>query len=169
MASYASPADILKRYDARTLGDLVSDTGLRVDSTALLADENLQAALDDASGEIEVALIQGRRYKVSDLTALTGNSKNYLKRIVSQIAFGLLWERRPWSDEDQRQEAMVGARKALERLRRGEHVFELDAPQDAGLPSVSEPTISSYRTIGLTVDEARRGYYPARRFPTLQG
>lgn len=164
--SYASPSQMLERYDARTLGDIVSDVGGRVTSAALLTDTNLQAALDDASGEIESALYQARRYSAADLAALTGNSLKLLVRLTCQIAFGHLWERRPWSDDEQRERAIERADKALERLRKGEHVFDLDGPKDAGLPDVAQPTISSIESLSLTVDEARRGYYPARRYPT---
>ena len=163
--SFASPAQMLERYDARTLGDIVSDTGVRVTSANLLTDANLQAALDDASGEIESALYQARRYSASDLAALTGNSLKLLVRLTCQIAFGHLWERRPWSDDEQRERAIERADKALERLRKGEHVFDLDAQKDAGLPETAQPTVSSIQSLSMTVDESRRGYYPRRRYP----
>ena len=79
--AYASVADLKKRFDVRTLGDLASDDGTQVASANLPADENVLAALDDASGEIDSAVLVARRYTTSDLTALTGNSLAYLKRL----------------------------------------------------------------------------------------
>lgn len=164
--AYATPAQLLQRYDARTVGDLASDTGIRIDPASLLSDANVQAALDDASGEIEAALLQGKRYSVADLAGLTGNTQKHLIRITCQIAFWMLWERRPYVEDQTRDDAESKAKKSLERLRRGEAVFDIEGPKDAGLPSVHEPTVSSYNRLSMIVDEGRRGYYPARRLPS---
>ena len=161
--AYASAADMLKRKDARTIGDLVSDTGVRINSTLLLTDANLSAALDDASGEIDAALRVANRYSAANLAGLTGNSLAHLKRICCDIAFGLLWERRPWGDEDQRADAMDRAKKALDRLRKGEAIFDIAANVEAGLPEAHVPSISSISRLNLLVDRARNGFYPARR------
>jgi phage gp36-like protein len=170
MAAYATPADLVARYDARTLGDLAADGGLRVSEASLLTDDNIQAALDDASGEIEAALLQGQRYTVADLAGLTGNSAKYLARITCQIAFGYLWGRRPWSEawEDPRNEAMSRAKKALELLRTGENIFDVQAVKDAGVPESTGPTRVEIRNLNSIVDRCRlgrNGYYPVRVTP----
>ncbi len=163
--AYASIADWIVRCDSRLLGDLVSDTGLRKTEAELAAHATLTACLDDASGEIEAALLAGERYTVADLAALTGNSLAYLKRITCTIALALLMERRQWADEDQREEAIDKGRKIIDRLRRGEWVFNVDAVKDAGLPTQHTPNITTIRQLNMTVDEARKGFYPARRLP----
>lgn len=164
--AYATAAQLLARFDARTIGDLVADDGNRVSVQSLLTPhDNITAALDDASGEIDAALLQGKRYTSAELTALTGNSAAYLVRITCQIAFWLLWERRPSLDEESYEAAKDRARKALERLRRGEHVFDVDGAKEAGLPEQHTPTISTISRLNLTVEEARKGFYPARRLP----
>lgn len=158
---YATPADLLKRFDARTLGDLAADDGKRIVPSALLSDANVASALDDASGEIEAALLQGARYSALDLTNLTGNSKQYLARICCEIAFGLLWRRRPWADDQQRLEAIKRADEHLERLRKGERVFDIVAVEQAGLPDVTGVTLADLQNLNLLRDRTRH-YYPAR-------
>lgn len=165
MASYAEPSDLLTRYDARVIGDLVKDDGIRAGRDALLDHPVLLAALADASGEIDASVLQAKRYTAADLEALTGNSLAHLKRLTCTIAFGLLWERRPWSDseENAREEAQKRARQALEMLRKGQTIFDVDDVKDAGLPSTHEPSIERIRALNLTVDHARGHYYPHRR------
>lgn len=158
---YATPADLLKRFDARTVGDLAADDGKRVVPSALLTDPNVSAVLDDASGEIEAALLQGERYSATDLANLTGNSQQYLKRICCEIAFGLLWRRRPWADDQQRLDAIKRADEHLERLRKGERVFDVVAVKDAGLPDVTGVTIADLENLNLLRDRTFH-YYPAR-------
>lgn len=159
--AYAVPADLLKRFDARTVGDLAGDEGKRIVPSALLTDPNVLAVLDDASGEIESALLQGERYTAANLTALTGNSQQYLVRLCCEIAFGLLWRRRPWADDQQRQEAIKRADEHLERLRKGERVFDVVAILDAGLPDVTGATTAELRDLNLLRDRTLH-YYPVR-------
>lgn len=167
--SYATPAQLLQRYDARTVGDLVSDDGNQVSAGDLLADANLQAALNDASGQIESALLQAERYSVADLTALVGSSSNtkyVLIRLTCDIAFQQLVERRPWYEVNESyKQRTEDADETLERLRKGERVFDLSPVKEAGLPVADTPTRASIEQLNLTVDAARRGYYPARRMP----
>lgn len=165
MASYADPAAMMVRYDVRTLGDIVSDDGIRRSSTDLLTDANLLAALADASGEIEAALLQGRRYSAIDLSGLTGNTQAYLIRLTCTIAWGLLYERRPSYQSDLRDDALDRAEEALEKLRRGEHIFNLDENKDAGLPEISGPTTVELDRLNLITTQARGHYFPARHRP----
>lgn len=169
MSAYASPADMIARYDVRQLGDLVRDDGERATSDELLTDTVMQTALDDAAGEIEAACMQSQRYTATELASLTGNSRNYLNRLNCMLAFANLWNRRQWGTmhDDQRDEANNQAKKQLERLRKGEHVFDLEPQKDAGLPSVSTPTVAQITQQNYVVDACRRGYYPARRLPNL--
>ena len=162
--AYASAEDLVKRYDARTLGDLCSDTGVRVSEVSLATNAKILAALDDASGEIDAALMQAKRYSTADLASLTGNSLAYLKRLTCTFAFAGLWNRRPYVDDMERDEALKQARQALDRLRRGENVFDLEDQKAEGLPDVKEPSVSSIDRLNLTVDRARRGYYPRRKY-----
>lgn len=167
MAALATPADLCKRFDVRLLGDLVGDDDVRVEPDDLLTDDNLQAAIDDAWGEILGALLMSKRYSEADLAALTAESKQFLIRINCLLALGNLFERRPWSDDDQRVHATDKAdraRKELDALRTGSKVLNLEAQQDAGLPALTTTTVTSVKQASLMVDEARRGFYMSRRF-----
>jgi phage gp36-like protein len=170
--SYASPADMLKRYDTRTLGELVSDSGSRVSAAALLTDANLAAALEDASGEIDAHVLQGDRYTTAQLAELTGNSKAYLVRICCAVALSLLWERRPYQDSDEgvgAEQAALQARKVLSELKKGEQIFDLPDVRDAGLPSSSVPSRVTLDAMNLAVDRARGHFYPRRLLPGETG
>lgn len=165
MASYADPYDMVKRYDERHLGDLVSDSGSRIGKAEVLSHPNLQAALDDAAGMIESALFQAQRYTQDDLDKLTGNSRQLLVRLNCVLAISLLWQRRPWSDDDRREDAIEKATKQLEDLRRGVTVLNVEAAKQAGLPAIRTPTISRINRLNLVVDRASAGYYPTRLLP----
>ncbi len=161
--AYATNAQFLQRYDARLIGDIVSDMSVRVPPADLLTNAVLTAALDDASGEIEAALMQGNRYTAAQLAALTGNSSSHLARLCCRIAWGLLMERRGRMGDVHRDEAMDASRAELRRLRSGEHVFDVEELKEAGNPSASLPTRVEYDRMNLIVDRCRPRVYPVRR------
>lgn len=166
--SYADASDMVARFDSRTLRELVSDSGARVTATELLSNANLQTAMDDASGEIDAHVLQGQRYTTADLAELTGNSLAYLKRLNCMVAMAMLWERRPYNDADDgtaAEQAALQARKALDRLKRGEEIFDVEKVKTAGLPSTTVPSRVTLDNLNLTVDAARGHFYPARRLP----
>ncbi len=99
--SYCSASAFVSYYDWRTVGDLVSDAGTRSTLPAVLADSNLAMILLAASGRVESAAFRGGRYVIdpvsgqNDLASLTGASKAILQKLVADLAFGFLFERRP--------------------------------------------------------------------------
>lgn len=129
--SYAAGSDMVKRYDVRRLGDLVSDTGTRVvDPTT---DPNLQAALDDAAGLIDAALLRGGRYQPADLSGLPANSSSQalLFRINCDLAYGLLLQRRDLTAPKQ----VEVAYGLLDRLAEGSMIFgAVQAAVNSGQP-----------------------------------
>jgi len=156
--AYAASTDLVARYDERTIQDLASDTGTPVDD--LGNDAKVSAALDDASGRIDAALTVANLYAESDLTDLTGNSLALLKRITCELALIYLIERRPekycGSDlKDRKKEA----EEFLDRLRKGERLFGIDALKEAGLPTVDGPTAVDYKELNL-ITSRTRNYYP---------
>lgn len=165
MAAYATNAQMLERYDARVIGDLVADDDTRVAAASLPANTVLTAFLEDASGLILAACLRGERYTEADLTGLTGNSAKHLIRITCDIAMASLYGRRMDSQyEEARAKSEERAEKHLERLRKGEHVFDVDANKDAGLPTSTYPSLSdSANRNGLR--ESVRGLFPTRRVP----
>lgn len=165
--AYATAAQMITRYDARTIGELVADDGTRVTGATLLADPNLAVALDDASGQIDAALMQSNRYSADDLSGLTGNSAAHLQRITCDLAMGYLYARRPMYDVDSYQKFMELGNKILTQLRKGENVFNLSSQKDAGTPSVDGPTTVDYARLNLLPDRIKH-FFPSRgsRLPT---
>ena len=74
MTALATTSDMLKRVDARELGDLCGDAGVTVTPDELIDHPNLEAALDDAWGEILAVLRVSERYAEADLTDLDRKS-----------------------------------------------------------------------------------------------
>ena len=162
--AYATPADLLKRYDARTLGDLAGDTGVRVSSVALLTDPNVEAALDDATGQINASVLRAGRYQVADLAALTGDVAAYLIRITCDIALANLWHRRPYADNDGRTDALDRAERHLKELREGQAVFNIAENIEMGNPTTGGPTLVELRRLNLLRDRTQN-FYPLRHLP----
>lgn len=163
--AYATPSDLVARYDARRIGDFVSDNGVRVTEADLSLDDKVLTALESASGEVEVALMQGARYSVDDLATLQGSSREFLKSLVCDIAFCRLYERRGWSDDDAAPDlTFKRSQESLARLRKGENVFNIAEHVDAGLPSMTS-TASRPQVLrpNMMTDTARGSYFPLRR------
>ena len=164
MASLATIAQLMERFDYRDIAALAQDAGQEIDIIALQTDTNVQAALDDASGAMLAALNVTERYSESDLTSLTGSSAKYLARICCEIALAYLWGRRPFYRIEDRKAAMEASEAHLERLRKGEHVLAIDANIDATTPSVDGPTTVQYQTLNLVRDRVQN-FYPRRALP----
>lgn len=129
----------MKRYDARSVAQMLSDDDTPVAAGDLATNETLQALLAEASGEIESAACAGQRYVIddnrNDLASLTGNSAEHLAGMVAHLTAYLLWCRRPnfvtpGGPPPKAQEA----KDFLERLRLGERVYGiLEAHRSANL------------------------------------
>jgi phage gp36-like protein len=163
VTAYASGTDLTIRYDIDMIGDLATDDREELDRAAVALHPNVLAALDDASGEIESALLAGGRYTASQLGSLTGNTLNHLKRITCAVAISLLLERRP-SERYQELAAAYAkvARGHLESLRRGENVFGLTEIVEAG--TIDTQTITVEEVIGLNSLPTRMSRY----FPGIE-
>jgi hypothetical protein len=137
--AYVSATDALFFIDARWVGDLVNDIGVR--STNLDANATWQAALDAAAGEIESAALAGGRYEPADLVALVTVtppattplvSGRRLQALNAGLAAGLLLSRRQPIGE--RPDMVRYAEEMLEQLRKGERIFGFIETQKAGQP-----------------------------------
>lgn len=131
--AYATAQDLLNRYDARRVADLVSDAGSR--TLAPQSSPVLLACLDDASGEVDAACRVAQRYTQADLLGLTGNANALLVRLVCDLAYGMLVARRGYTANDS---AVMAPREklafdTLESLRRGERLFSGENQADAGV------------------------------------
>lgn len=144
---YSTPAELLKRLDLRTVGDLCSDNGTRVLATALPTDPNLHAALIDASAILEQYATRGGVYSPADLAALAalpdtdpgsgnpyGVASGALKRFMVRLVTVMLFERRP--DMELKQPWIwEQVEKDLTALADGKEIFSFLQTQDAGRQS----------------------------------
>lgn len=135
--SYLSAAEFLKRVDVRTVGDLCSDSNTRLTPTQLLTDDNLAAALLDASGELESAVFVGKKYQPADLAVMVatpsaGQAKIY--RLLTAIAKVFLVERRVGVNVPE--EFLAGSERAQAQLRalaEGTEIFSFTEAAEAGV------------------------------------
>lgn len=165
--SYATPADMLARYDARVIGDLVGDIGEQVPSAALESNAVLLTFLEEASGEVDVALAFGGRYKPEELQSLTGPTQQLLKRMVCDIAIANLMRRRIPSKPEELEACAAAAKRADEHLKKlhgGEEIFPLPAVVEATKAEVVGPSTLDYAGMQLTRDRTRH-YFPHRVTP----
>lgn len=131
-AAYVTPEEFLARYDARLIADLVSDSDNSVPIDQLPGNSKLLAALADASGIVEAAVLSGGRYDSSDLASLSGNNRALLVRIVSDLAYLLLKDRRGYLLDDRAHHIMSRVDDWLKRLRNGEWIFSYESAKSAG-------------------------------------
>ena len=165
---YAEPSDMLERYDANDIGDLVSDDGTQVSSTLLLQNVKLISALNDASGEIDAALFAGNRYTPTQLASLQGHSRSHLIRITCDLAMARLLQRRPGRDPEKLKSFLELTAGYLKDLRLGANVFAIATVLDAGNIEATGLSVVDYSTNGLIRDRTRN-YYPARPVSPYQG
>lgn len=165
---YATPQDLIERYDQRALADLASDDGA---PDNVLTSTRLSAALDSASGYVDAACQVGQVYSADDLAGLTGNARALLVDLVCELAMVRLMSTRL---EKYGNDQVEGVRKRceeyLDRLRKGERLFPLSAQCAAGTATIDGPTAVDYERLNLLPDRTRR-YYPsrARRLPIGRG
>ncbi len=145
--AYATADDLIARYDVDLIGDLTTDDRDTQDRDLIDgSNEKLSVALEDASGEVDVALLAGGHYTVAQLEGLTGNSRSHLVRIVCALAMAALYQRRPEATDAESIERLTkDARDAIKALRRGENVFGLPAHIDAGKIDIAGPSAIDIR------------------------
>jgi phage gp36-like protein len=144
--AYCSGAEFLQRYDSRRVAQLVSDDGTVVPFAGLTGNGNILAALEDATAEINAAVLVGKRYTARQLEPnptdggplyLTLNGYYLLKRLCSDLAFGYLVARRGLSAGESGSLAprFEQAMAMIDRIRYGERIFDLadQSAADAGL------------------------------------
>lgn len=160
--AYATSADLTKRFDERILKDICKDDGTR--ETDLSANAAVTMALSSASGILNAACLQGDRYQVSDLEALTGDSAEFLKSLVCDLAFVILWQRKPYPQYSEQVKAtQERTEEWLEYLRGGAWVFNIEENIDAGKPKIETVTAAAIRQQNLFVEQARGKLLPRRR------
>lgn len=128
-------AEFLKRVDRKAVAKLASDddNGVPVSDGSLATNANVIAALRDASGLVESAAMNAARYTAEDLEAILAtdcNSRGILFRMVSDLAWTFLYERRP-SNSIQPPASLTRTQEWLELLTQGKRIFAFAETQDA--------------------------------------
>jgi hypothetical protein len=161
--SYLPVAEFLKRCDKRSVARLANDLSAtdKADVNALVAqlptNQNLLAALLDASGELESACLVGNRYQPADLAALTGASQGKLYRLLTWMTLCYLYERRPPREKDQPPPWYYDrAREELDRLEHGERVFGFVESAKAGRMTADPISAADVQNQHTTVTQCRR-------------
>ena len=160
MAAYASITDLITRRDKRLIGELMGDMNDTPTDAELLASTTLEALLVDASGQVESAMLSGKRYEPADLESLTGNSLGFLKKIVCTIAMADLYERRPGYHMEQAKAYTELAQAYLKSLRNGENLFNLDSHASAANPDTTAPSVVDYTNLNFYPEQMNRHLVP---------
>lgn len=162
---YATPTDLATFFDVNVISDLARDDGTQ--SPDYTTDDNVLAALSSASGQINAAVMVGQIYTPVDLAALAGDDLQFLKEICCQLAMAKLIRRRPEKyGSEAYQKYVEDAEAYLDRLRKGDRLFNSQPQIDAGLPVVDGPTIATVDRLNLITARTRNFYIdPGRRLP----
>lgn len=156
--AYASAADLVNRYDARIIGDVIGDADQRVTEANLASNAKVQAALEDATGQIKSAATVANKYTEDSLQTLADAQDPLLVRMTCDLAMGYLLNRRHLSTEPY--EAVRRAEDWLALLRLGERVLNLQENKDAGNVNAGYITTLVRSTLQHAADEKR--YFPER-------
>lgn len=156
--AYATPEQLVSRFDARVIGQLVDDSGAQIDT--LGANAVVLEALEDASGQIRSAALVGNKYTASDLDTLADNNDSFLVRLTCHLAYGFLRNRRGVGTEPQ-PEIVEQAENWLALLRLGERILNVQANADAGNIQHSVISLATRQQSNLISDSYR--FFPYRR------
>lgn len=137
---YCSRAQFIGWYDARTVGQLLTDNDFPIAPDSVASNPLLASFLLAASGKLETAAFRGGRYTPADLTKIAAGSSTpgdtaasaFLSQITAGICMGMLVRRRPdvavpAIPQIQEAELFLGA------LEQGEVIFPIDTVIAAGV------------------------------------
>ena len=164
--AYATPAQLLERFDYRNIQHLVADGGTLPTEAALLLDPIVLASLDDASGMVDAAMRAGDRYRAADLAALTGNAAKHLARITCDMAYLYLVDRQGYGGGQNPQIERLRERikQYMDDLRKGVDIFDIAGVAEAGVVSTSGPTTQQINDLNL-ITRRNYGLFPAPQMP----
>lgn len=155
--AYATPEQLVARFDARVIGQLVDDSGVEI--TSLAANNYVLEALDDASGQIRSAALVANKYTETNLDDLAADNDPFLVRLTCTLAYGFLRNRRGMGTENLPE--VERAENWLAALRLGERIFNIQDNADAGNVHYSTISLAQRRETNLLADSYR--FYPVRR------
>jgi phage gp36-like protein len=160
---YATGADMLQRYDARLLGDLVSDDGTQVSVANLPTNGNLVALLTDAQAAIDAALFVGNRYTVAQLTTLSTTAQSFLRRLNCDLCLIYLKRRRGVFNSEKDGDLLKECDARIKGLRDGEDLLmqAVDTEAQASTLELDAPTMIPVLR-RQTIRNQVRNYFPVQ-------
>lgn len=163
-ATLITGSDLTARKDARTIADLISDSGSPVAESAVPNHPKVIVALEDAEGEVVGNLQAFGRYTIASLSLLTGSAQSFLKRVIAEIAMINLIVRRPdLSSEDLERHERIRS-QWLERLQQGNMILADENTDDsASRVSIDGATLGETADLNMVRDRSR--YFPTRVYP----
>lgn len=166
---FATGSDMLARYDARLLGDLVRDDGTQEPSVSLAANANLTAAITDATAVIQSAIVVGNRYTLSQISSLSDSSESVLRRICCDLALIYLKRRRGKFNAENDGPLLESVEASIKSLRDGENLLMIGTATEspASVAELSVPTLVTIQN-RHTLRDTVKNYFPMRRHSTIQ-
>lgn len=163
--SWATGDDLVAYYDAKTIGQMLRDDNTPVAVGDVPDHAIVQRMLLLATGEVDAALMQSKRYSLDQLSALGAASMEHLKNITCAVAMWHLGERRLPGNPEKQDAARKIAEAHLERLRKGELVLDVDDLITAGMADSIEFRPGDTRGTQLLRDRmsGQAGAFPKRR------
>jgi hypothetical protein len=138
---YCSASYFVKYVDTNFIGQLVTDDGNALTAQQILdsydsSESVIYEVLCEASAQVEMHALRGRRYTTEDLRALAEShlvGSRMLRGLVADVAVGLLRDRRVFND-DRDLPNVRRANETLKQLANGDVIFPFDENARAGLP-----------------------------------
>lgn len=159
MTAFATPTQLLQRYDYRVIGQLITDNGIAEGSSTILSDPITISMLADASGLIVMYALRGGRYSEADLLALTGNGASFLQRLTCDVTIWYFVLRRGLPVEEYPQ--VVEALKILDALAKGEIIFPVADAINSGVAQSPDIKVQTIINNNQLIDSV--AYFPTRR------
>lgn len=160
--SYCTIAQLQQRYDQRIIAQVSNDTN----GTAGLS-TTIQAALDDATADVNLACQVGGVYSIADLLALTATGDTSLVRLCADLAMRHLARRRAGGRVEGLESAFDRSQEMLRALRLGQRILNVSANLGANVPAMVN--MSSTQTGNLLTFTNTSFFGGASGTPTIDG
>lgn len=156
---YSQISDLQNSYRTTLLLDLCTD-GNSQRPLSLTSDATVtgvvQAALDQAAGMINSAILFAQRYQPSDLEALTGVDQAYLFALNNALAYWLLLKRVGRGDPPPAE--TLAALQDLEKIKQGERLFNVPENTATQQETITFPSFSALSTVGRLRDRCWKAF-----------
>lgn len=136
MANFLTLAELDERIDSRITDQLSAD-----DDSGVRVDDNVTAAIADASSEIRMACMQGGVYTATQLDDLVVTGDTALLMLCAPLTIRNLNNRRSMGLDPSLEKQIERAEELLEQLKNGSRILNIDNALTADDPEIQ--TISA--------------------------